>query len=305
MNRCVAIDAAPGSMGAWILAARPATLTAAAAPVLVGTACAWQAGSFRAGPALAALAGAFLIQIGTNFTNDLFDFKKGADREDRIGPVRATQSGLLAPSQVRLGMILSFAVAMLAGIYLSVVGGWPIVVIGIVSILSGIAYTAGPYPLGYNGLGDLFVFLFFGFVAVCGTAFVQMGYVPVTAVFASVPIGALTTAILVVNCVRDCKQDRRAGKKTIPVRFGRDAGCAEYVALLVVAYLAPVAFLVAGLATAWILLPIVTLPLAAGATRTLYTSTDGPTLNRALITTARLLLLYALLLSAGLLLGAP
>ncbi len=304
MSRTTSIDILPGSMGAWVLAARPATLTAAAAPVLVGTTCAWQAGSFRAGPALVALAGAFLIQIGTNFTNDLFDYKKGADREDRIGPVRVTQSGLLTPAQVRLGMILSFLFAMLAGVYLAVAGGWPIVVIGIVSILSGIAYTAGPYPLGYNGLGDLFVFLFFGFVAVCGTAYVQAGFVPVTAAFASVPIGALTTAILVVNCVRDYKQDRRAGKRTIPVRFGRDAGCAEYVALLVVAYLAPIAFLLAGLTTLWILLPLITLPIAVAATRTIYTSTDGPQLNKTLVTTARLLLLYALLLSASLVLGA-
>lgn len=303
MSRPAATNVAPGSMGAWILAARPATLTAAAAPVVVGSACAWQAGAFRPAPAAAAMAGSLLIQIGTNFANDLFDYRKGADREDRIGPVRATQSGLLSPGQMRLGMALSFLCAVLAGAYLTVVAGWPVAAIGAASILSGIAYTAGPYPLGYNGLGDLFVFLFFGFVAVCGTAFVQALYVPASAAFASVPVGALTTAILVVNCVRDWKQDRRAGKRTIPVRFGRDAGCAEYAALVVVAYLAPAAFLVAGLASPWIFLPFLTLPMAIGALRTLYTSTDGSALNRTLVVTARLLLLYSILLSAGLVLG--
>ncbi len=303
MSRAAAIDIVPGSFGAWVLAARPATLTAAAAPVLVGSACAWQLNSFRALPAAAALAGAFLIQIGTNFANDLYDFKKGADREDRLGPVRVTQHGLLTPAQVRLGLFTSFLLASLAGAYLAFVAGWAIVVIGILSIVAGVTYTAGPYPLGYNGWGDLFVFIFFGFVAVCGTAYVQTGFVPLTAAFASVPIGALTTAILVVNCVRDYKGDRRAGKKTIPVRFGRDAGCAEYTALLVVSYLAPVAFFLSNVASAWIALPLLTAPVAFGAARTLYTTSDGPILNKTLARTAKLLLLYALLLSAGIVLG--
>ena len=206
-----AVGIRPGSLRAWVLAARPATLAVAVVPVLVGTAIAHAMHHARIGPALAALLGAMWIQIGTNFANDVFDYEKGADTEERLGPVRATQAGLLDARAMRIGMIASFALATFAGTYLLAVAGWPVFVIGIVSIASGIAYTGGPYPLGYNGLGDLFVFVFFGFVAVCGTVFVQTASVPWMAIAASIPVGALATAILVVNNVRDGATDVKAG----------------------------------------------------------------------------------------------
>ncbi|RPJ43382.1 MAG: 1,4-dihydroxy-2-naphthoate polyprenyltransferase [Candidatus Latescibacterota bacterium] len=293
----------PGSARAWILAARPATLTAAATPVLVGTACAARAGAFRAGPALAALAGALLLQIGSNFANDLFDHEKGADTAERIGPTRAVQSGLLTPRAMRSGTSVVFALALLVGLYLAFAAGWPVVVIGLFSIASAIAYTGGPFPLGYHGFGDLFVFVFFGFVAVCGTAFVQAGEVPSLAWAASLPIASLATAILVVNNLRDADTDRQAGKKTIPARFGRGAARIEYAALLVVAYAVPAALVVARVLSPWALLPLATLPLAARATRVVFASTDGPTLNRTLETTARLLLLHGVLFAAGIAAG--
>ena len=213
----------PGPVRAWALASRPKTLFAAIAPVLVGTACAYRAGAFRAGPALAALAGAVLLQIGSNFANDLFDYERGADREDRLGPERATQRGWIAPRAMRAGMAAVFALALAVGVYLFAVAGWPVIVIGLLSIAAAVAYTGGPFPLGYHGLGDLFVFLFFGVAAVAGTALVQAGRVPASAWFAAAPVGALATAILAVNNTRDCETDRRSGKRTLPARFGRRA----------------------------------------------------------------------------------
>jgi len=289
----------PGSAAAWLLASRPATLSAAFVPVAVGTACAYAVGGFRGLPALAALVGASFIQIGTNFANDVFDYEKGADTEERLGPVRAAQAGLLTPAQLRAGMIAAFGIATLAGLYLTWVGGWPIVAIGVASILSGIAYTGGPYPLGYHGLGDLFVLVFFGFVAVCGTAYVQVGYVPALAIWASVPVGALATAILVVNNVRDRETDVRAGKRTLAVRFGRSAGTSEYVLLLVASYAVPVALLGLGWASGWILLPLLSLPLALRALRDVHLR-EGAALNPTLVTTAKLLLFYGVLFAVGL-----
>jgi 1,4-dihydroxy-2-naphthoate polyprenyltransferase len=273
-------------------------LTAALAPVLLGTAAAHAEGGFRPGPAIAALLGAVLIQIATNFANDVFDHEKGADTHERLGPTRATQAGLLTPKQVRTGMLVAISLAILPGLYLAIVGGWPVVVIGILSILSGIAYTGGPYPLGYHGLGDLFVLVFFGFVAVCGTAYVQMGSVPALAWIAAIPAGTLATAVLVVNNVRDRNTDAVAGKRTLAVRFGRSAGVIEYATLLSAAYTVPVA-LVAGGKPAWVLLPLATLPLAARLLRALLTL-EGRPLNAILAGTAKLLLLFAILFSAGL-----
>jgi len=293
-------DIAPGSARAWILAARPQTLTAAVVPVAVGTACAIAVAGFAAGPAVAALLGAIFIQIGTNFANDVFDYEQGADTEERLGPVRATQAGLLSPRQMRAGLVVAFGLAMLCGVYLTWVAGWPIVAIGIASILSGIAYTGGPYPLGYNGLGDLFVMIFFGFVAVCGTAFVQVGTVPELAWLASVPVGALATAILVVNNVRDRDTDVACGKRTLAVRFGRTAGLVEYVALLGLAYATPVFLVASDRAGAWALLPLVTLPVAAYLIRRMVRTTDGPGLNRCLVATAQLLLGFGVLFAVGL-----
>ncbi|RMG47158.1 MAG: 1,4-dihydroxy-2-naphthoate polyprenyltransferase [Acidobacteria bacterium] len=285
---------------AYALAARPKTLPAAVAPVLVGAAAARAAGTWRTGPALAAAAGALLIQIGTNFANDVYDYEKGADTAERRGPLRVTQAGLLSPRQVRAGMVAAFGAAVAVGIYLAAVAGWPVVAIGVASIAAGIAYTAGPMPLAYVGLGEPFVFLFFGLVAVCGTSFVVAGRVPGLAWGAAVPVGALATAILVVNNVRDHDTDRKAGKRTFAARFGRRAGLAELAGLLVLAYLASPALAAAARSPA-LVLPALTLPSAVRLYRTVARHEDGPTLNRALAGSARLLLLYAILLAAGLL----
>jgi len=282
----------------WLLASRPATLTAALVPVAVGTACAHAVGELRVGPALAALLGAIWIQIGTNFANDVFDAEKGADTDERLGPTRAVASGLISAASMRRAMILAFGLATLCGVYLAWVAGWPVVAIGVASVLSGIAYTGGPYPLGYHGLGDLFVLVFFGFVAVCGTTYVQASYVPPLAWAASVPVGALATAILVVNNVRDRETDVHAGKRTLAVRFGKRAGVIEYALLLAAAYATPIVLWQIG-ATAWVLLPILTAPLAILLARQLATR-EGSSLNATLASTAKLLLAFGLLFALGL-----
>jgi len=271
------------------------------APVLVGTAIAVASGGFRPVPALVALLGALLIQMGTNFSNDIFDFLKGADTPARIGPTRATAAGLLTPSQVRAGTITAFGAAVCAGAYLVSEGGLPILVIGVVSILSGLAYTGGPYPLGWNGLGDLFVFVFFGPVAVLGTVWVQMGTLPAIGWWASIPSGALGTAVLVVNNVRDFETDAVAGKRTLAVRFGRRFGVSEYAFLLGLAGGAPMALYAAGwVPSAWVLLPLATLPRGLRLLGVLSRSHDGRTLNEALAATARLGALHAALFATGL-----
>jgi 1,4-dihydroxy-2-naphthoate octaprenyltransferase len=294
----------PGSARAWLLACRPATLTAAVVPVLVGSAIAFASGGFRAGPALAALLGAVLIQVATNFANDVYDHEKGADTEARLGPVRAAQAGLLTPRALRNGLAVVIAFSVLPGIYLTYVAGWPIVAIGIASILSGLAYTGGPWPLGYHGLGDVFVMAFFGFVAVCGTAFVQLGAVPPLAWIGAVPVGALATAVLVVNNVRDRETDVVAGKRTLAVRFGRTAGIVEYVVLLLLAYATPFAAARELARPAWVFLPLLSVPVGVKLALTLARSTDGPTLNRCLASTAKLLLLFGALFSVGLVLAS-
>lgn len=289
----------PGSARAWLLASRPATLTAALVPVMVGTAVAHATGGVRVVPALAALFGAFMIQIGTNLANDVFDHEKGADTEARLGPTRAVQAGLLTARAVRAGMIAAFALAALAGVYLTWIAGLPIVIIGVASVLSGIAYTGGPYPLGYHGLGDVFVMVFFGFVAVCGTVFVQTATVPPLAWLASLPVGAIATAVLVVNNVRDRETDVVAGKRTLAVRFGKRAGVAEYAILMAVAYAAPIVAVFVLRSSKWALLPMLTLPVAVRLTRTLATA-EGRPLNDCLASTAKLLLLHGALFAAGL-----
>jgi len=286
------------SVATWIAASRPKTLPAAIVPVVVGTACAYAVGAIAWAPALAALAGAIAIQIGTNFANDVFDAEKGADTAERVGPLRAVSAGLISAGAMKRAMILAFAVACAFGAYLVSVGGWPIAVIGLASVASGIAYTGGPYPLGYHGLGDVFVLGFFGFVAVCGTAFVQVGYVPALSVWAALPVGALATAILVVNNVRDRIGDARAGKRTLAVRFGRSAVLVEYAALLVVAYAVPVGLAVAG--RPWAALPVVSAPLAFVRMRALLRATTGPEHNSLLAQTGQLLAVHGALFAAGL-----
>lgn len=291
---------APSSLAAWVAAARPATLGAAVAPVVVGTACAFVVGGFAAAPALAALLGAVFIQIGTNFANDVFDHEKGADGPDRLGPVRAVSAGLITARQMRVAMIAFFILATLCGVYLTWAAGWVVFVVGVLSIASGIAYTGGPFPLGYNGLGDVFVMLFFGFVAVCCTAFVQAGIVPTAAWLASIPVGSLATAILVVNNVRDREGDAKVGKRTLAVVFGRRGALIEYASLLVASYLACL-WLAFALRSPLPLLPFLTLPLAVRLHRSVR-SAQGREFNPLLGATGKLLVLHSVLLSAGLLL---
>jgi len=291
--------AAPAGLRVWLLAARPRTLTAAVVPVLVGTAIAAASGGFRPLPALAALLTAMCLQIGTNFANDYHDFQRGADTHERVGPRRVTQSGLIAPRTVRAAALGMFGAAFVIGIYLAVVGGWPILITGLASIAAGWAYTGGPWPFGYHGLGDVFVFVFFGLVATAGTVYVQIQAVPQQAWIAAAAVGALATAILVVNNLRDIETDARAGKRTLAVRLGRSGTRAEYVLLLMAAFAAPFALL--RFASAWVLLPLAALPLAASPLR-LVLRAQAAELNLALGATARLELAYGALLALGLLL---
>ena len=298
------LDPRTSTFARWWLAARPKTLPAAATPVLVGCACAGAAGRFAPGPAAAALAGALLLQIAANFANDVFDFEKGADTAERLGPVRAVQAGWISARAMRRALWLVLALALLVGAYLVSVAGPLLIAIGLASIAGAVAYTAGPYPLGYHGLGDVAVFVFFGVVAVAGTTFVQLGHVTELAWASSVPVGCLTTAILVVNNVRDVATDVLANKRTLPVRFGIGFGIAEYHVLLGLAYALPLWLLWRGQLTSWALLPWLSLPLAVDLSRRIRREV-GPALNGVLAHTARLLLCFGLLLSASLLLGAP
>jgi 1,4-dihydroxy-2-naphthoate octaprenyltransferase len=287
----------------WFAAARPATLWAAVAPVVVGSACAAAEDGFRPLPAMAALLGAVLLQVGANYANDLYDFEKGADTAERLGPVRAVQAGLVSPRQMAVATVLVFAAAAAVGLYLFAVAGWPVLVVGTASIVAGLAYTAGPVPLAYHGLGDLFVLVFFGLVAVVGTAYVQLLAVPAPALWAWVPVGTTITAILVVNNLRDRATDERAGKRTLAVRLGARAARLELVLLLLAAHVTPIAVLATGGAGAAVLLPLVVAPLAAAIIWQAWVS-SGSSLNRTLATTARHALLFGLLLAAGIVLDA-
>jgi 1,4-dihydroxy-2-naphthoate polyprenyltransferase len=286
----------------WILAARPRTLPAAAAPVIVGSTLALVDGKFRFGPALAALLAALLLQIGANIANDVFDYHRGADTSARLGPLRVTQAGLLKPDQVLRGMWLVFGLAGLLGLYLAMVAGWPVILIGLLSILSAIAYTGGPFPLGYYGLGDLFVFLFFGLAGVCGTYYVQAGGLSAAALWSSIPVGLLITAILVVNNLRDIDTDRAAGKHTLAVRLGAHGAQAEYLFCLAGAYAAPLVMTLFTITSAWGLLAWFSLPLADRLIRSVLHD-KGRLLNRALAGTGQLALIFAVLFSLGLILG--
>jgi 1,4-dihydroxy-2-naphthoate octaprenyltransferase len=284
---------------AWWLAMRPATLTASAAPVLVGTGAAWADGKFALWPAVAALVGASLLQIGANFANDVFDFERGADTHDRLGPQRATQQGWITAEQMKRAMWLAFAGALLTGIYLTAVAGWPVMALGLTSIAAAYLYTGGPKPYGYLGLGDPAVFVFFGFGAVAGTYFVQAQAVSTLAWLASIPIGALATAILVVNNLRDIETDARAGKNTLAVRLGDDATRGYYLLLLVIAYLVPALLWWRGLGGAWVMLPWLSLPLAFTLARRMRHE-RGLALNGCLVRTARLEVVFGLLFAIGL-----
>lgn len=291
------------SLGTWILALRPKTLSAAIAPVAVGTALSFAAGSWRPGVALVTLLCAVLIQIGTNLTNDYFDFKKGADTEERLGPKRVTQSGLIAPGTVFAGALTAFGLAFLVGLALIWIGGWPIAVIGVTSLLAGYAYTGGPFPLAYNGLGDVFVLVFFGPVAVCGTVWLQAGAVGPAAWIASLAMGASGTAILVVNNLRDATTDAKANKRTLIVRFGEKAGRAEYVLTLAISFAVPVVLWALSLSGPWVMLPLLAVPLCVPPLRRVLTE-KGRELNPALGETARFQMVFSLLLALGIAIGA-
>lgn len=289
--------------GAWVLAARPKTLPAAAAPVLVGTALAWRLGGFRLLPALAALVGALLIQVATNLANDYFDFVKGADTEHRIGPTRMTQAGLLSPGAVRNGMLLTLLAALLVGVYLVSVAGMPVVWIGVASLVCAVAYTGGPFPLAYHGLGDLFVFVFFGLVAVAGTVYVQTLAFSWEALWAGAGVGAVSTAILVVNNLRDIGTDRRAGKRTLAVRLGVIGTRVEYTLLWALAVGVPVVGIGMYRWPSPVLLAVLGLVASGSAMQAVWEFREPRELLAALPATARGLVVYALGLSLGFLLG--
>lgn len=285
----------------WLDAARPKTLAAALVPVMVGAALAWNDGLFRLDTSLVALFCAFAIQIGTNFANDYFDFINGADTDERVGFQRATATGLISSKAMLTATIITMSVAFLAGLYLVWVGGFVVLIIGILSLLFGILYTGGPFPLGYNGLGDLFVFIFFGFVAVMGTYYVNALEWSMVSFWASIPIGALAVNILVVNNLRDIKQDKVAGKNTLGVMFGETALKVEYIVMALISY--PVLFYFYSLDgfSPWIFLPLLSLPVLLIIVYDIQNHTDKSELNKTLEQTAQFMILYGVLFTAGIL----
>jgi 1,4-dihydroxy-2-naphthoate octaprenyltransferase len=300
---------------AWVIAARPQTLPAGASPVVVGAGLAVHAGVFAPVPWLAALVGALLIQVGTNFANDYYDAVKGADTDDREGFTRVTAGGLIPPRQVKLAMVATYGFAVVVGVYLVAIGGVPVLVVGLSSIAAGVLYTGGPYPYGYRGLGDLFVFVYFGVVAVTGTFYVQAvasgdvglfptwvpaGTVSLAAVLASLPAAGLSTAILVVNNVRDRETDAAAGKRTLAVVLGYRWSRVEFLLLVGMAYVVPLVFAVDPTYGPWALAPLVSLPLAASVSRTVLKRADGDALNPALERVGQTLFAHSLLFAAGL-----
>ena len=301
---------------AWLMAARPQTLPAGAAPVVVGMGLAVHAEVFAPLAALAALVGALLLQIGTNFANDYYDAVKGADTDDREGFTRVTAGGLIDPGAVKRAMIATYGLAVVVGVYLVAIGGLPIVVVGLSGIAAGVLYTGGPFPYGYRGLGDLFVFLYFGLVAVTGTYYVQAvasmpavgafptaipaGSVTAAAIAASLPAAGLSTAILVVNNIRDRETDMATGKKTLAVYLGYRLSRAEFLALVGMAYVVPVVFALDPAYEPLALAPLLSLPLAVSVSKTVLTRTDGDALNPALERVGQTLFVHSLLFAAGL-----
>ena len=301
---------------AWLMAARPQTLPAGAAPVIVGAGLAVHADVFAPLVALGALVGALLIQVGTNFANDYYDAVKGADTDEREGFTRVTAGGLIEPSSVKRAMALTYGLAVVVGVGLVAIGGLPIVVVGLSGIAAGVLYTGGPFPYGYRGLGDLFVFVYFGVVAVTGTYYVQAvatmpgvgtfpttlppGSLPVAAVVASRPAACLSTAILVVNNLRARETDMKAGKKTLAVYLGYGWSRAEFLALVGMAYVVPILFALDPAYGLSALASLVTLPLAVRMSRTVLTRTDGEALNPTLERVGQTLFAHSLLFALGL-----
>jgi 1,4-dihydroxy-2-naphthoate polyprenyltransferase len=290
-------------MRVWLLAARPATLPAAVVPVIVGTGAALHGThTFNLSVLIPTLLAALLIQIGTNFANDVFDFRRGADTPDRLGPLRVTQGGLVTPQQVLVATYVTFGLALLIGIYLVAIGGWPILTIGVVCLMAGLLYTGGPWPFGYHGLGDLVCFLTFGLLAVLGTAFLHTQHLTSLDVWAAIPVACLVTAILIVNNLRDIDTDRRVGKTTLAVLLGRTGTRLEYLLCVGLAFVVAIGLGLAGMVGFWWWLPLLSLPLAAWLVR--YVSrTEGRPLNQALKRTGQLHLLFGLLFGAAMWLG--
>ena len=287
----------------WLLAARPKTLPASISPVLVGSALALREGQFDVAVFLATLAAAVLLQIGANYSNDVFDYLKGADKA-RVGPTRVTQSGMVTPRQMMIATGVVFGLAALLGLYLVSVGGWPILLIGLVSIVCAVAYTAGPFPLAYRGLGDVFAFVFFGVVAVMGAYFLQTQQFTWMSFIASLPNALFATCIIITNNLRDIDTDRAAGKHTLAVRIGERATRIEYITMMVIAFLVPLALRLLGLAQGWgWLLPWAAAPIAFVLARDLWQTPRGPALNPLLGRTAQMNLLFSVLFSISLLLG--
>jgi len=280
----------------WLEAARPQTLPAAFVPVWLGGSLAWHNNVFNVSATAMALVCAFLIQIGTNFANDYFDYKSGADNEHRIGFIRATSAGLIPASEMLSATVLTMGAAFLTGLYLVWIAGWPIFLLGLLSLIFGVAYTGGPYPLGYNGLGDVFVFLFFGIVAVTGTYYVNALEWSGDAFWASLAAGALSTNILVINNLRDIEQDKDAGKKTLGVLLGEHALKLEYSVMMLLAYFIPLYFYVQLGYDIFILSPYATFPLAIHLVKKVWSVNDKTTLNKTLIQTARFMFIFGLLL---------
>lgn len=302
--RMAAPDRAPSPVLIWIGAARPRTLPAAVAPVLAASALAWRDGDFSFWPALACLAFALLVQIGTNFANDYYDFLKGADTAERVGPRRAVAAGLVAPSTMKRAMFAVFGAAFFCGLTLLGCGGWPLLLVGVASIVCGIAYTGGPYPLGYNGLGDVFVFVFFGLVAVTATYFVQAGTITTDTWIIGTGIGALASNILVVNNYRDIETDARAGKRTLVVRFGRRFARGQFIVSHVVALVALLAIAADDWHPAWVILAAgICVAVGWSQSRRLRQATTPAELIQLLGATGLHLAIYAVILAIGLIAG--
>ena len=293
----------PSRFRIWLLAIRPATLPAAVSGVAVGLGAALAVGApFRMDTALGCLAVALLLQIVANLANDLSDFRKGADTPDRTGPIRVAAAGLVTERQLEVAIALTVGLAGVVGLWLTVVGGPVLIAIGALAIVAALAYTGGPWPYGYRGLGELFVFLFFGLVAVVGTAYLQAGRLEPLFFAAAIPVGALATAILVVNNLRDIPTDTAAGKRTLAVIFGARATTAEYTGLLLAAYVVPMVLAVTGHGPA-VLLPLLTVPIASALLRAVRTFTEPRELNPVLKRTARLALVQSILFAIGLAIG--
>jgi 1,4-dihydroxy-2-naphthoate octaprenyltransferase len=289
----------PGKLQSWILASRPKTLLASVVPVVTGTALAVSEKKFVLLYSLIALICSVLIQVGTNYVNDLYDFLYGADNAKRKGPERVLASGWIKVTEMKIASILVFLASFIFGLYLVYVSGTVILIIGVLSIIAGIAYTAGPFPLAYNGLGDIFVFLFFGLVGTMGTYYVQAHNFSMLSFIASLPVGALITNILVVNNYRDIEEDRAARKYTLAVIFGKSFTKYEYISFIFISFLVPLLLFLKYNFHFWIFLPYLSIPIAINLIRMLF-QLDGKELNKTLELTAKFSALFGLLFSIGL-----